>query len=207
MAQATSSAAGRSRWPRMSYEAYLCDPQIPAHTEWVDGEVIEMMSVSKAHAQTVRYLLQLLEAYLVARPIGDLYFEPFNMKTGKDLPGRSPDIMFVSAERADAVGDLSLNGPADIAIEVISPGTEGTDRGAKFLEYEQGGVGEYWVIDPLREISDFYVRAEDGLFRTGPTDDDGAFTSIILPGLRIHPDWLWSKRPVRQIMRELGLDD
>ncbi|MEX1102654.1 MAG: Uma2 family endonuclease, partial [Dehalococcoidia bacterium] len=194
MVQATSSAAGRSKWPRMSYEEYLCDSTIPRHTEWVDGEVVEMMSVSKAHAQTVRYLLQLLEAYLVARPLGDLYFEPFNMKTAADLPGRSPDIMFVSAERADAVGDLSLQGPADVVIEVISPGTEGTDRGDKFLEYEQGGVAEYWVVDPLREIADFYVRGEDGLFRSGSVDADGSFASTVLPGLRIHPGWLWARR-------------
>ena len=191
----------------MSYEEYLDDLSIPEATEWVDGEVIEMMSVSRAHAQMVRYVGRILDWYVEVRPIGEVYAEPFNMKTGPALPGRAPDLLLVLNDHADRLTDKNLAGPADLVVEVLSPGTEGTDRGDKFLEYEAGGVTEYWVLDPIREIADFYVRGNDGLFGRGETDADGYFTSTVLPGLRIHPNWLWSKRPVRQIMRELGLDD
>lgn len=32
-----------------------------------------------------------------------------------------------------------LAGPADLAVEVVSPNSRGRDRGAKYYEYEQGG--------------------------------------------------------------------
>ena len=191
----------------MSYEEYLDDPSIPEATEWVDGEVIEMMSVSRAHSLLVRYVGRLLDWYLESRPVGELHAEPFNMKTGPALPGRSPDLLLVLNDHAQRLTDKNLAGPADLVVEVLSPGTEGTDRGDKFLEYEAGGVAEYWVLDPIREIADFYVRRDDGLFGRGDTDAEGAFASTVLRGLRIHPDWLWSRRPVREVMRQLGLDD
>jgi Uma2 family endonuclease len=207
MMQATSSVAGRGKWPRMSYEEYLDDLGIPEATEWVDGEVVEMMSVSPEHARLVAYLFRLLGSFLEARPLGEVFGEPFNMKTGPSLPGRSPDLLVILNDHAARVTEKNLAGPADIVIEVISPGTEATDRGSKFLEYEAGGVNEYWILDPHRLIADFYLRGSDGLFHEGERVADGAFASTVLPGLRVHPDWLWSRRPVRHVMRELGLDD
>ncbi len=191
----------------MSYEEYLDDPAIPEATEWVDGEVIEMMSVSQEHARLVMYLSRLIGVYLEVRPIGEIFGEPFNMKTGPTLPGRSPDLLVLLEDHAGRMTTKNLAGPADLVIEVLSPGTEATDRGDKFLEYEGGGVVEYWLLDPLRRIAEFYVRGADGLFGTGAPDSEGAFSSVVLPGLRVHPDWLWSRRPVRAVMRELGLDD
>lgn len=191
----------------MSYEEYLDDLSIPEATEWVDGEVIEMMSVSPEHARLVAYLFHLLQTYFDARPIGEVLGEPFNMKTGPSLPGRSPDLLVVLDDHAVRITAKNLAGPAGLAVEVISPGTEATDRGRKFVEYEAGGVSEYWLLDPHRHIAEFYVLGEDGRFGAGEMEADGSFASTVLPGLRIRPDWLWSRHTVRAIMRELGLDD
>lgn len=146
-----------SRWPRMSHEEYLGAPDIPEHTEWVNGEVVEMMAVSRRHAELQVYLVELLQAYLRRNPIGRLY-QPFQLKTSPELPGRSPDIMFVAVGSHHRLRDQYLEGPADVVIEIVSPGTEAVDRGDKFYEYEAGGVPEYWLIDPVREVADFYVR-------------------------------------------------
>ena len=50
-----------------------------------------------------------------------------------------------------------MDGPADVVIEIISTGSRSTDRRTKFAEYEQLGVPEYWLIDPLRRQAEFYV--------------------------------------------------
>jgi len=37
------------------------------------------------------------------------------------------------------------DGPADLAIEIVSEESRLRDRGEKFAEYEVGGVKEYWI--------------------------------------------------------------
>lgn len=186
----------------MTYEEYLRSPEIPEHTEWVDGVVVEMMSVSRRHAEMQVYLVELLQAYLRRNPIGRLYLEPFQMKAAADLPGRAPDIMFVAEPSYDRLTDQYLEGPAELVIEIVSPGSEAIDRGDKFYEYEAGGVPEYWLIDPVREVVDFYVRDERGVFRAAPA---GRFESVILAGFAMEPDWLWEPKPAGEVLALLGL--
>ena len=193
---------GSQRWPRMTYAEYLRAADIPEHSEWVDGEVHEMMAVSRAHAEMQVYLVELLQTYLRARPIGRLYIEPFQMKTGPDLPGRAPDLMVVLEASLHRLTDQNLDGPAELVIEIISQGTEAIDRGDKFYEYEAGGVAEYWLIDPIREVADFFVRDERGTFRASP---ERPFASTILGGLKVDPEWLWERRDVTGWISEQGL--
>lgn len=202
--QTTTAPAGQP-YPRMTYEEFLRAPELDHHSEWVDGEVIPMMSVSRAHAELQVFLLELLLPYLRRNPIGRIYVEPFQMKAAADLPGRSPDILFVRNEHLDRVRELFLDGPADLVVEIISPGTEGVDRGDKFLEYERGGVAEYWVLDPLREIAEFLVRNENRVFRAATLSPDGMFASTVIDGLRLKPDWLWLREVSVEVASALGI--
>ena len=188
----------------MTYEEYLNAPEIPEHTEWVNGRVIPMMSVSKKHAQLTVYLTRLIGNYTEALQLGAVFVDPFNMKLGGSLAGRAPDLMFVRSDRLELVRDQFLDGPADLVIEVISPGTERIDRRDKFAEYQQGGVPEYWILDPQTEVADFYVRDQAGLFQRAETPD-GRFSSTVIAGLRIKVEWLWGRPRIDKVLLELGL--
>jgi Uma2 family endonuclease len=201
----TRSIPAKGPYPRMTYEEYLRAEDIDEHTEWVDGEVIPMMSVSRAHAEIQIFLLELILPYLRGRPIGRVYLEPFNMKLEPDLPGRAPDILFLRNEHLDRVKDLFLDGPADLVVEIVSPGTESVDRGDKFLEYEKGGVPEYWILDPVREIAEFYVRDAAGLFRMRTVGPGDTFESTVIDGFGVSPDWLWSRHTPDAALRALGI--
>jgi Uma2 family endonuclease len=65
------------------------------------------------------------------------------------LPHRvtQPDLSFISKERLDIIKRV-INGPVDLAVEVISLGSRTRDRIEKRDLYEQYGVKEYWIIDP-----------------------------------------------------------
>ncbi len=76
------------------------------------------------------------------------------MPVGADLPGRAPDLIFVASGYLDRIKHAHLNGPADTALEIISPESRARDRGEKFYEYEQGGVRQYWLIDPVLKPAD-----------------------------------------------------
>jgi Uma2 family endonuclease len=185
------TAAARHSLGRMSYAHFLeLDGENP-HLEWVDGEVIAMPPVSLEHSSLNVFLLKIVDEYVAVKRLGKVQAEPFQMKTGPNLPGRAPDILFVAKRNVRRLKKTYLSGPADLVIEIISPGTEATDRGEKFYEYEAGGVREYWLVDPIRKRAEFYRRDRAGLFRLVEVGSDGVYQSQVIRGLWIKVDWLW----------------
>jgi Uma2 family endonuclease len=190
--------------PRITYEEFL-ERYIDQRAEWVDGEVVPMSPVSDEHQEIVRFLLRILSELLEARPLGRVFYEPFQMKTAPDLPGREPDIFFVRQERLGNVRKAHYAGPGDLVMEIVSPESRGRDRGDKFYEYEKGGVREYWLIDPERQTTEFYILGDDGLFRTVGPDAAGVYHSAVVDGLHVKVDWFWKIPPLREALTELGL--
>lgn len=193
--------------PKMTYEEFLEWADEDTFAEWVNGEVVFMSPVSKDHSDLMGFLLSLVRFFVEAHQSGVVHSDPFQMKTGPDLPGRAPDLLFVATENLPRIKRNYLEGPADLVVEIVSPESRARDRGDKFYEYEAGGVGEYWLLDPLRRQAEFYGRNEDGIYRPLPIAEDGVFRSVALPGLWLRVDWLW-QRPLPAllgVLREWGL--
>jgi Uma2 family endonuclease len=185
----TASPGEKSR-PRMSYAKFLVSDEIDPHTEWVNGAVVPIAPVSDAHCDQQVFLLAILGILVDAHDLGKLRMEPFQMKTGPNLPGRAPDILFVAKKNVSRLKKNHLEGPADLVVEIISPGSKSIDRGDKYYEYEAGGVKEYWLIDPLRKQAEFYLLGRDRRYQLAPTKD-GVFHSVVLKGLWLEVAWLW----------------
>lgn len=192
-----------SSLPRMTYEEFLEWPHENHHVEWVDGRVVPMAPVGTEHGGVAVFLTTLLNVWVQHHHAGTLLCEPVNMKTGPNLPGRSPDVLFVANENLTRVKKTYTDGPADLAVEVVSPESRSRDRGEKFYEYEQGGVREYWVIDPERRQAVFYQLGADGIYRPIAPNAQGMYESAVLPGLWLHVAWLWQRPlpPVLDILR------
>lgn len=185
---------GQIQQGKITYEQYLecCQGDENRHTEWVNGEVVEMAPVSDQHADLAGFLHMILRGYCSARHLGAVRAEPFQMKTGPNLPGRSPDLLFIATENLSRLTQKYLDGPADLIVEVISPDSRARDRGEKFYEYEEGGVREYWLIDPIRRQAEFYTLGPDGAYRLALLEE-GIYRSTTMPGLWLKVDWLWQQ--------------
>ena len=177
----------------ITFERFLDDPTVDEHSEWVDGKVVPMHAVAEPHDRVVRWLNELLGPYIRRRRLGRLLGEPFVMKLEPDLPGRSPDLIFVKAERLERIRRNHLWGPADLAIEVASPDSQTRDRVHKLAEHERGGVEEYWLIDPDRQEVDFHRVGEGGRYARVEPDHDGIYRSPLLPEMRLRVEWMWSQ--------------
>jgi Uma2 family endonuclease len=190
---------------RVSYEEFLLS-YADTHAEWVDGEVIVLSPASRRHQLLANFLTALLQFFVESKRLGLVISAPFQMKTGSDLPGREPDVLFVASENLGRLKETYLDGAADVAVEVISPESLARDRGDKFYEYEKGGVGEYWLIDPARQLAEFY-RLEGGMYRLAPADEDGIYRSEVLSGLWLRVEWLWQEPlpPLLDVLKEWGL--
>jgi Uma2 family endonuclease len=58
----------------------------------------------------------------------------------------------------------TINGPVDLAVEVISLGERNRDRIEKRDLYEQYGVREYWLIDPEAQTVEV-LQLENGRYQ------------------------------------------
>jgi len=126
------------------------------------------------------------------------------MKTGPDLPGREPDIIFVRKENLKMLKKTHLDGPADLVVEIISEESRLRDRGEKFAEYEIGGVKEYWILDPDLKRADFFLLKE-GRYERRVEDEQGIYHSELIPGFWIKVEWLWNPPPVLEVLKEMEL--
>lgn len=113
----------------------------------------------------------------------------FVMRLGEN--GFTPDVLVVSPERRGALRDYYLDGPADIAIEVLLPGHEDQDRALKRRYYAAGEVLEYWIVDPLEQRFD-PLRLVDGTYRSQPVSGDGRYRPESVPGVALVLERLWS---------------
>lgn len=186
---------------KLTYEEFLADDSIE-RAEWVDGEVVEMPGVDEAHAALTVFLIRLVGAFVEEFQLGRIFHDPFLIRLPNS--GRAPDVSFVSTASLSRLRQKDLEGPVDVAIEVISTGSRGTDRGDKYFEYEAAGVSEYWLLDPKRKVAEFYRLDGDGRFRSVDAAD-GVFRSEALPGFWLKVSWLWELPKVRDAERELGI--
>ena len=205
--KAPAATISASPPPKMTYEEFLDWLDEDVRAEWVDGEVIIMSPASLRHQDLLDFLTALLRHFVEAYQAGVVLSAPFQMKTGANLPGREPDLIFVASEHLGRIKHAHLNGPADMALEIISPESRARDRGEKFYEYEQGGVREYWQIDPIRKQAEFYILGTDGIYHLAAIGDDDIFKSDVLKGLELRVDWLWQEPlpPLLTILKEWGL--
>jgi len=205
MAQTIVMSPPKQIAEKITYEEFLLK-YMDVHAEWVDGEVIQLMTASDRHQDLVRWLIAILSFFVETYDLGWLRPAPFNMKMPHINRGREPDILFVTTERQHIVQTAHLSDAADLVIEIASPESVGRDRGEKFVEYEAAGVREYWLIDPDRQQAEFYHLADDERYRLISTGD-GLFHSEVLPHFWLKVEWLWQEPlpKVLDVVRQLGL--
>ncbi|MBF0552758.1 MAG: Uma2 family endonuclease [Deltaproteobacteria bacterium] len=74
----------------------------------------------------------------------------------------------------------------DLVVEILSPSTADRDQGVKMDLYEQHGVKEYWIVDPIDREVTVRLMGEDGKY--GPPITYAGQINLeaaVIPGLVI----------------------
>jgi Uma2 family endonuclease len=187
------------------FEDYLGMEIEGAFLEWIDGKVIGFMPSNIFHQRIGSFLEFLMSFHAEKHDLGEVIRGDFAMKLDALKRGREPDILFVRKERTALIRSNYLDGPADIAIEIISPESVDRDRKTKFTEYETAGVPEYWLIDPETKKAEFFHIDSSGCY-VPVNVPDGVFYSEELAKFFLRIDWLWEDRPPKvEALKELDL--
>ena len=112
----------------------------------------------------------------------------FVMRLNND--GFTPDLVFFKGTDLNQPYNYFVSGPAELVIEVLMPGHEGSDHTKKYQTYQGAGVPEYWIVDPAIKQVKFY-RLIDGNYQQQSLAADGFYRPSSFPGLAFCPAMLW----------------
>lgn len=131
-----------------------------------DGQILAMSGSSPEHALITINALASIHARLIGKPCR-VYSSDLKIAVGSNPDVQYPDGSVVCGplefHRADPKQRLVVN--PRVIIEVLSPTTEGYDRGEKFILYRTlPSFEEYVLISQGKPLIEIYFRQPDGRF-------------------------------------------
>jgi Uma2 family endonuclease len=111
--------------------------------ELVEGNLLVTPPANVEHSSLI---MRLGAWFLAAGFTPDLVLPTPGLRITERTAGRSPDLMVL---RRAVAGETVWVDPADVllVVEVVSAGSEDTDRRVKPAEYARAGVARFWRIE------------------------------------------------------------
>jgi Uma2 family endonuclease len=155
----------------------------------IDG-VIYMASPENTDANELFvWLLSLFHDFVEFHDLGRIYGSRVAFRLDeKNAP--EPDIAFVARRNLHRVQRGRVEGPPDLAVEIVSPDSVERDYETKKRKYAEAGVPEYWIIDEMAEQVTLLSLAAGSKYRE-VKPKKGILRSKLLPGFWLRPEWLW----------------
>jgi Uma2 family endonuclease len=171
--------------PRLKYTVadYMTTPDDKRY-QLLDGDLILAPSPSDRHQSIVGHLHVALYQFINSNGLGRVRLAPLDVfLTDHDVA--QPDILYVSDGRSNIFIEGKIQGAPDLVVEILSPSTQGHDRGYKQTLYAQHGVREYWLVDPDSETVEVLTEGEYGFIPAATYYRNEILASPLLPGLAI----------------------
>ena len=165
----------------------------PERYQLINGEVFQMASPSVEHQAILMELALQFGNWLRGKPCR-VFAAPLDVRLfpeddESDDTVVQPDMLVVCNRNKLAKG--SVNGPPDIAVEIVSPSTSKKELFLKFEAYLNAGVQEYWVIEPEQRLVQVHVYA-NGRFISSGYKEDASVPSTVLQGFSVTLKTLWA---------------
>jgi Uma2 family endonuclease len=178
---------------KLTYADLLALPDDGMRHELIDGEHYVSAAPAWRHQAVLGNLFLIIKGFVRAHRLGEVSFAPTDVFLS-DFDVLEPDLLFVGRARLAQIEERVVRGAPDLAVEVLSPTTRGRDLTIKRRVYRQFGVGEYWIVDPVRETIEIF-RGGGSWFRAAESLSHNAgpqtFSSPLFPGLVLHLDQIF----------------
>ena len=174
---------GQGHW---NEEQYLW---LSEHTnrlvEFTDGYIVELPMPTQKHQDILEFLFLAFRMFM-QQIGGKAYFAPLRLRIGPRR-FREPDILLVRDVNDPRRGNRFWSG-ADLVVEVVSLERPERDLVEKRADYAEGGIPEYWIVDPAAETITVLrlegaAYAEHGVFGRG-----ALASSALLPSFTVSVD-------------------
>lgn len=152
------------------------------HAELIDGRIYYMAPPGRMHQKISMHLSNEISAYIRKNNTScEVYAAPFAVFLNEDDNKNylEPDISVIcDVSKLDEKG---CHGAPDWIIEIVSPASRSMDYYTKLTEYKNGGVREYWIVNPMNEsILVYGLEAEEApiIYRFGDRIRSGIYSGL-----------------------------
>ena len=142
------------------YEDYLKTPD-DIRYELIEGELIMTPAPNIKHQEISRELGYRMIKFVKDNDLGKVFYAPCDVYLDQENVVQ-PDILFVSKERLDIIGEKNIQGAPDLVVEIISESNAYRDTIQKKRLYARFGVKEYWIVAPGEEMIEVYRLDNQG---------------------------------------------
>ena len=150
----------------------------------IGGELVMTPSPVPYHQILIGRIFLKLSKYVEENSLGIVIFAPLDVYFS-NTDTYQPDIIFISKERLNIIGEKKIEGPPDLVIEILSPATAYYDLRTKKDVYEQSGVREYWIADPIQKTIEVFVNKKGRFEPFSSAKGEGEVKSEILAGFSL----------------------
>ena len=177
----------------LTYDDYRNLPDDGNQYQLIGGQLIMSPSPTYSHQVISRNLFSALDPYVSEKKLGEIIYAPFDVVLSmRDVV--QPDLMFIRAERSDIIAEKNVVEAPDLVVEILSEATKTIDRTSKKTLYEQNGVREYWIVDPIGKTIDQLILREGTFELAGTFDSSQSLTSPTLEGFKLAVRTVFSSR-------------
>lgn len=129
--------------------------------ELIEGRLYDMAPPGLIHQKLVMELSGIIRDYIKTNGGKcEIIPGPFAVNLdAEDTNWVEPDISVICDK--DKLTERGCKGAPDFIIEVVSPSSRKMDYSTKNALYSDAGVREYWIVDPMKEVTTVYRYEED----------------------------------------------
>ena len=159
--------------------------------ELIGGEIIMVPPPATYHQDVLSFFIGKLEAIVRPRHLGKVFPSPTNVHAAKHEVYQ-PDILFVRRDNLSIVERDGVHGVPDFVLEILSPSNAYYDLKHKKDIYEQIGVREYWIVDPMDNSIECFVNSEQGFSTVFLGKKSGRACSVVIPEFCVEVEEVFS---------------
>ena len=173
-----------------SYSDYMLW-QFQERVELIKGFILKMSPAPNRFHQTVSQNVNFKILTFFDKHPCNVFVAPFDVRLPikskkKDSTVVQPDLCIICDEvKLDEQG---CNGAPDLIVEIISPNNRKHDLDTKFKLYEEAGVLEYWIIEPIDKFVLVYTLRNGQYIGLKPFTEGEIITSPLFPDLKVAVD-------------------
>jgi Uma2 family endonuclease len=142
-----------------TYDDYCTLPEdMSRRYELLHGDLYMVPAPTTRHQQISSNLYSALRSQIKRYQLGEIFYAPVDVILGQGDAREvvQPDLVYIAATRREMIKLHGIEGPPDMVVEILSPGTEDRDRGYKLKMYARYRVPEYWIVDTEQLMIEVY---------------------------------------------------
>ena len=155
--------------------------------EYIDGEIFLQASPKVDHQYALSELHVVFHHFLSKKPC-EVFMAPFDIRISRrtgDINVVQPDLLVICDLKENLGTDGYYHGVPDLVVEILAEGTKRNDLLKKLNLYLEGGVKEYWMVDPKSKQVTIYHFVDGDIGEHITFSSPHKATSFLFPELTI----------------------